>query len=305
VASWNGKHKVTWSRGIRSWTLDRTLYLSVPFTWLVAAAEHIAREHDGPVIAGGPGVELLYPDGCEWAEVQKDSPFDTLAMHNPLAMRTTRGCPNACYFCAVPRLEGEFRELPLPEADVKPIICDDNLLAASEDHIFHVVQCLRRKRFPSVDFNQGLDAQLFRPWHAKQFASLHAVGTKPILRFSLDSNHQVDILEHAIARALFAGFPKRRIRVFVLIGYSDSPENARYRCEKVREWGLKPNPMRYQPLDALDRNAYVAPGWTAELLQKTCRYYARDIFKHIPFDEFQAEEPHHSRQTTLWPGEPA
>lgn len=304
MASWNGKHAVGWSRGIRSWTLDRTLHLSVPFTWLVAAAEHIAREHDGPVVAGGPGVELLCPHGSEWAVIKKDSPFDTLAMHNPLAMRTTRGCPNACGFCAVPRLEGEFRELDLDECRLAPIIGDDNLLAASEPHIVQLVQRLMGEAYPMVDFNQGLDARLFTGWHAQQFASLHKVGTKPILRFSLDRTTQVPTVEHALAHALSAGFPRHRIRVFVLVGYEDSPEDARYRCEKVREWGLKPNPMRYQPLDALERNAYVAPGWTADLLQKTCRYYARDIFKHIPFEEFQAEEPHHERQTMLWEGGP-
>lgn len=54
MASQNATHRVGWSKAIRSWRVGRTLYLSIPFTWLVAEAAEIAREHNGPVVAGGP-----------------------------------------------------------------------------------------------------------------------------------------------------------------------------------------------------------------------------------------------------------
>lgn len=283
MAEWNRRGKVGWSRGIRHWTLGRTLYLSVPFTWLVADAERMAREHKGPVIAGGPGVKLLHPepDSCDWAATPDSVPFDTLAMHNPLAGRSTVGCPNNCAFCAVPSLEGPFRELPEDEWRISPVRWDSNLLAASEGHIQRLVNRLVEADFPSVDFNQGLDARRFTDFHAQAFAAIRGV----IVRFAWDSEWGFTVLR-AVERAEKAGIAKRRIRVYVLVGFDESPEEAMYRLEQVRWWGVKPNPMRYQPLDATVRNAYVPDGWTPGLLQDVCRYYARDIFRRIPFKEF-------------------
>ena len=41
---------------------------------------------------------------------------------------TSRGCPNRCWFCAVPKREGyQLRELPVTDGW---IVADDNLLAA-------------------------------------------------------------------------------------------------------------------------------------------------------------------------------
>jgi len=50
--------------------------------------------------------------GAPWADDTPDeAPVDVLRLHNPDATFTTRGCPRACPFCAVPRIEGKFREL--------------------------------------------------------------------------------------------------------------------------------------------------------------------------------------------------
>lgn len=290
MASRNRKGLVGWSRSVVQWRLGRTLYLSVPFTWLVGEAEEIARDHTrrkrGPVVAGGPGIALLYPDGCEWAKTPESVPFDTLAMHNPMAGISTRGCPNRCPFCAVPRLEGEFRELPESTWKLGPVRTDANLLAASKEHVEELVDRLVHAAVPHVDFNQGLDARRFTPWHAQQLARLD----KAMLRFSWDGTGAGPVVHRATTLARAAGFPARRIRVFVLVGFEDSLEEARDRCETVRGWGLKPNPMRYQRLDARRRNEYVGEGWTANDLRRLCRYYARDIFRQIPFEEFELRE---------------
>ena len=96
-----------WSKGIASWKVGNTLYLSVPFTWLMLEAHGMATEHKGKVIAGGPAVKLI---GAEWAKTPETCSYNTLAFHNPCATFTTRGCPNKCKFCAVPKIEGDFKE---------------------------------------------------------------------------------------------------------------------------------------------------------------------------------------------------
>jgi len=276
---------VGWSRRPVCWRLGEELHISVVFTWDMAQARAIAGEHRGHVVLGGPAAKLLYPDprGCTWAEVRPPTACDVLSMHNPLATRTTLGCPNRCSFCAVPALEGTFREIPVGEWKVAPILIDSNLLAASRAHFERVIDVLVAYSFPAVDFNQGLEARRFTSWHAHQIARLR----NPMVRFAWDHTYQEAGVAAAVEFARAAGIAARRIRIYVLVGFEDTPEEARYRLETIRSWGIKPNPMRYQPLDALERNAFVGPGWTARLLRKTCRYYARDIFRRIPFDEFE------------------
>jgi hypothetical protein len=84
-----------------------------------------------------------------------------------------------------------------------------------------------------------------------------------------------------------AGFKPYKIRVFVLIGFNDTPDDALYRLETVRNLGSFPNPMRYQPLDTTKRNSYVAPDWTDHELKRYMRYWARlNWLSSVPFEEY-------------------
>jgi hypothetical protein len=266
-----------WSKDIVNWTCGNTLYISVVFSWDLPKAEALAKQHKKKVIVGGPAA---YLNNITWATVEKTTPFDVLAMHNPFATFTTRGCPNGCGFCAVPRLEGEFRELP--KWKPAPVICDNNLLAASDGHFLKVIDSLMA--FPACDFNQGLDARLFTAWHAGQIAKLN----KPIVRFAFDHTDREEIVETAILNAKSAGL--KDIRVYVLIGWNDTPVDAFYRLEQVRAWECLPNPMRYQPLDTPEKNSYRNPEWSQYEFKRMMRYYSRlNYLGHIPFCEYQPE----------------
>lgn len=264
-----------WRKGIASWKCGKTLYLSVPFTWMLDEAEQIATAHKGKVVAGGPAVALC---GAPWAnETPPTTPFDVLAMHNPCATFTTRGCPNKCPFCAVPKIEGDFVELDTWKS--APVICDNNLLAASKSHFRKVVDSL--KCFPLVDFNQGLDARLFTRWHAGELARLKKV----MLRFAFDHIETESQVADAIQTAKTAGL--KSVGVYVLLGFGDTPDNAQYRLEKVREWGAQPNPSRYQPLDSKEKDSYVAPNWTDYELRRMMRYYYKlNWLGHIPYADY-------------------
>lgn len=263
-----------WSKKIVQWKVGKVLYMSIPFTWLLPKAEMTAKEHKGKVIAGGPAIDLM---GCDWAETPGTCEYDTLAFHNTCATFTTRGCPNKCKFCAVPKIEGDFVELETWKP--APLICDNNILASSTRHFKKVIDSLLN--FPFVDFNQGLQANLFIAWRAEEIKRLNSV----LLRFAFDFHFRESELKEAIDIAAHYGL--KNIRIYCLVGFKDSPEDAHYRLEKVRQWGIRPNPMRYQPLDTLVKNSYVAPGWTDRELKNTMGYYSRlRWLEHIPYEEY-------------------
>jgi len=279
--------QVDWLKSIAQWTIGKTLYLSVPFTWLLPQAKSIAEQHDGLVAAGGPAVQLMpeYLKGTV-KTINPPAPVEPLLFHHPLATYSSRGCVNCCPFCGVPALEGDF--VQLPEWRLAPIICDNNLLASTRSHFNKVIDRLKllpdaTLKIQPVDFNQGLEAKLLKPHHARRIAELKKVK----VRFAFDHiNHESKL---AAAIDLCRKHGLNDFGVYVLIGFNDSPEDALYRLEKVRSWGISPNPMRYQPLDSLAKNSYVAEGWTETLLRAVMRYYSRLVWLgHVSFEEYCA-----------------
>lgn len=268
-----------WLKDVAQWRIGKVLYLSVPFTWLLPRARRLAKAHNGPVQAGGPAVMLMPDYLAGVATVNQPCPVEPLVMHNPLATFTTRGCPNICSFCAVSRLEGDLKELPSWRP--APLICDNNLLAASRRHFNRVVDSL--KGLPWVDFNQGLEAGRLKPWHVRRLAELKHVK----IRFSFDSLEEESSVAEAIALCQRNGL--NDISVYVLIGYDDTPIDAQYRLDMVHQWGAMTNPMRFQPLNAVEKDQFIGVGWTDGLLKKYMRWYSRSQwFGTRPIDCYRA-----------------
>ncbi len=273
---------MTWSKGWVEWAGATTINISVPFTWLLPQLASRCLWWQGlgyRVRIGGPAVTLR-PDfvPSELAEVGGE--VDALMHHNPQATFTSRGCIRSCAFCAVPRIEGDLRELA--DWTPKPIVCDNNLLAFSREHFDRVINGL--KPLKGIDFNQGLDARLLTDYHAERLAELRM----SVVRLAWDSVSDESHVMDAVGRLRTAGFFPRKIGVYVLIGFSDTPDDALYRLETLKRLGIRPNVMRYQPLTALRKNDYVAPGWTERELRRYSRYWNRlRWFEHIPFGEYQ------------------
>lgn len=140
------------------------------------------------------------------------------------------------------------------------------------------------KPLGGIDFNQGLDARLLTGHHATRLAELDLL----FVRLAWDNIRIEKDFIRAFELLRRAGFPKRMIRSYVLIGYNDTPEDAFYRLETIRQLGATPYPMRYQPLDALRRNEYVAPAWTDKELKRFVRYWSNlNRLGAIPFAEFE------------------
>ena len=278
-----------WKKDIAMWHIGRTRYISVPFTWLLPSARKLALEYKkGPVQVGGPAVQLMPEYLADAAVVNQPCPVEPMLFHNPLATFTSRGCPNRCGFCAVPRLEGEFKELD--DWRLAPIICDNKLLASSRGHFNRVIDRLKTipdltTKVQPVDFNQGLEARLLKPHHARRLAELKRIK----VRFAFDHVNAETAVYEAIKLCRAHGLPLKSFSVYVLIGFKDTPEDALYRLDKVKSWGVYTCPMRYQPLDSVEKNNYAADGWTDRLLKDVVRfYYKNSEFGNMPFSEYNS-----------------
>jgi hypothetical protein len=279
-----------WRKGIAQWQVKDTLYLSVVFTWDLPEARDIAENSKKKVIAGGPAVKLLPDYLAGVAKCQESTVLPALEMHNPMATFTSRGCDNNCSFCAVPKMEGPLRELE--SWPVRPIVCDNNLLGCSKKHFDNAID--RLKELPLVDFNQGLEADLFTDHHASRMAELK----KPMLRFAFDHVNEESTVMDAIDRAHNAGL--KDIGCYVLFNHNDTPEDTLYRLELLRSKDVLPNPMRYQPLDALHKDRYIGDNWTELDVKRVQRYYSKlNFLGHVPFEEYNPQDVEKRKQMQL------
>lgn len=273
-----------WGKSIVQYREGRGIYISVVFTWHLPLARKLCTWYKEAkvkenVVVGGPAVDLMPHYLADVAYYEKGLQIPCLTRHNPDATFTTRGCIRKCAFCAVPKIEGDLWELKdwIPA----PIVCDNNLLAASQKHFDTVID--RLKGFKGVDFNQGLDARLLTAHHIERLQELWL----PHLRFAFDHVSSEAVVMDSIDRVLAAGFAKCRISVYVLFGFDDTPEDALYRANAIKAKGIKPFLQRYQPLDALVKDSYIGKGWTGPEMHRFQRYWCRQNWlSKIPYAEF-------------------
>lgn len=115
------------------------VHISVTFTWDLQRAEQLAREWEivgVPVKMGGPAFNRKGGEFVPGMYVKKGMTI------------TSRGCPNKCWFCAVPKREGgKITELPIRDGWN---LLDDNLLACSDEHVERVFRMLERQERRAV-----------------------------------------------------------------------------------------------------------------------------------------------------------
>ena len=259
-----------WPKGPTEWIRDRRLFISIPFTWnlkpvrerLIAGSLLWDR-----VTVGGPAVKLSrsrhFVEPFEWPECVTVDTGDiegVLERANPLAIRTSTGCPNRCGYCAVPTIEPTFSELPIDT--VRPVICDNNFLACSKTHRQAVYSLLEDGYFSEpIDFNQGLDARLLTQWDAEWLRELRAK-----CRLAYDYPAEGDSVREAMAILRSEGVAKKSIFIYALIGWKDTPGEAVRRCEEISSWGVYCCPMWFHELNAMEWNLVTSEqeklGWT-------------------------------------------
>jgi len=155
---------------------------------------------------------------------------------------TSRGCPNRCHFCSVPKREG----YTLRELDIKDgfNILDDNLLACSEKHIKEVFEMLKRQTEKPI-FTGGLEARLLKQWHVDL---LREVKPKRMY-FAYDTPDDYEPLIQAGILLRDGGITKasQSARCYVLVGYAgDTMEKAEKRLRDTWKAGFFPFAMLYR-----------------------------------------------------------
>lgn len=149
---------------------------------------------------------------------------------------TSRGCPNNCWFCDVPRREGGIRELPIVDGHN---VLDSNLLACSREHIEKVFKMLDRQTDP-IEFTGGLEALRLKEWHV---ALLWNLRPKQIF-FAYDEPRDYEPLVAAGRLMRQADFTRSHLRCYVLIGYKgDTTEKAFKRLIQSWDAGFLPMAM--------------------------------------------------------------
>lgn len=276
-----------WPKKSTQWIENRTLYISIPFTWnlpIVKAELSQGSLFWDKVVVGGPAISLMphFFNDLERISIGSWHLPKVLQRVNPLATKTTMGCVRRCQFCAVPKIESPYFKSGFKELDDwpdLPILVDNNLLAASKKHFNRVIDRLKMHKLPldsngsTADFNQGLDARLLTKHHAERIAEIK----RPLVRLAFDSWGSTDKWISAFEILRKAGLPKRSIRSYVLIGFGSGIKDAWERCEYVNSFGIKALPMWFHELDALKRNIVTEDqnnlGWTDVDRKLIMQYY--------------------------------
>lgn len=241
-----------WPKKEIYWNDDNILYISIPFTWRLPIVKAKLKQRElfqswKSVVVGGPAAYLMpdYFEDLGFVSIGK-SANGIMQKINPMATKTSVGCVRKCEFCAVPKIEGNIKELSdWPDL---PIITDNNLLACSKKHFNRVID--RLKKHKEVDFNQGIDARLLKKYHADRFSELK----KPIVRLALDNLDYSDSWMKAYQLLRNAGLPKNLIRSYAIIGFNSGPGEAWERCEFINKLNIKVLPMWYHSLNQTKQN---------------------------------------------------
>lgn len=152
----------------------------------------------------------------------------------------TRGCPNNCGWCIVPRKEGNIR----PYSDIEHIlqgrnsaVLMDNNVLASEWGIKQIEKIAKLRI--KVDFNQGLDARLIDRPIAKLLSKLRWLAP---LRMACDTEQMLPIIKKATRYLREHGCSPSNYFIYVLV--KDIP-SAHRRVKLLSKWGLDPFAQPY------------------------------------------------------------
>lgn len=174
-----------------------TVYMSKIFNF---SPDDITIYDADEIIKGGTGyditsqlpeyIDMLQPDYAIYPNIPSNTAYGFL----------TRGCPNHCKWCVVPRKEGHIR--PYMDVDCIAIenrnnlvLMDNNILATGSYAIDQLHKIIERSY--RIDFNQALDARLVDDEFAKLLAKVRWIHSR--IRFGCDTHSQIQDCERAMS----------------------------------------------------------------------------------------------------------
>ena len=207
-----------------------------------------------------PGYDRIMPDyslyGCDFA-----------------IGRFTRGCPNRCPWCVVPKMDGnEVRHV----ADLSDFwsgqkvvrILDDNIMADADEFCR---DCEQLHRAGVKVIWEALDIRLVTDETAKALAS---VKMEKRLHFAWDGHSQDEAVPIGIETLRRNGLKPWRLVFYVLVGFNTSPAYDMHRITTLHSLGANPFVMPFDKSDPYQRH-----------LARWCNN--KIIFKSTAFEEYE------------------
>lgn len=145
----------------------------------------------------------------------------------------TRGCPNHCRWCVVPRKEGQikpyrkWKEIVRPDTN-KLVLMDNNILASQ--HGVEQLSTLIDSKY-KIDLNQGMDARLVTKDVAQMLSLLKWIR---FIRFSCDQKTQIESIIKTIN--LLGQYGVRPYRIFIYLLVTADIMDAAERVEELRKY---------------------------------------------------------------------
>lgn len=252
------------------------------------------------IIKGGTGydihshlpkeIDLMQPDYSIYPNIPSDTAYGFL----------TRGCPNKCSWCVVPRKEGAI----VPYMDVDDIaiegrtnlvLMDNNILAAG-DYAKQQLKKIIDKKY-KVDFNQALDARLITDELAELLAQVKWLDNRRI-RFGCDTRKQIGYCERAIKMITEYGF-KGEFFIYTMLNddFIESYWRVHYWWNKLQEV-RKSHTGNYiyayaQPYRDPDNPHYPIPQWQKDMagwVNKKAHFIAHSFEEFEPRKGFKCKE---------------
>jgi len=263
-------------------------YFSICFTWdLPQAVEDINQAKNYcEVEVGGPGATNMPEYIIEKTGIQPhiglDQRFENLP-GNFGASVNARGCPRACPFCCVSKIEGrkliEYDNFAIPVGGFtgvgnNPYDLTNNVLATSWEHQQLVVD--RLKNVKNLDLNSGFDCRIFAK-DPEKYWTLYRQLRLECWRFAYDTEEEREPLKICADFLNSKGIDYRHIIVFCLTGGpGQNFDMCVERLQYIKDLQCSPYGMRFRPLNALQK-AYNPPGWREGDLELLFSYF------NVPF----------------------
>lgn len=181
---------------------------------------------------------------------------------------TTRGCPNNCAYCFVPKIEKNKGIIPNWEQNIdvsrkNVMIFDNNITAFGHNHVMNVSKFCKDNKL-KVRLDNAIDCKYIDNDMAKALAVMPV--EKRGYRTAFDRIEEDGIFQDSVRLLIKHGISKYNIMAYVLFNFTDSPIEADYRARECANLGITPYPACFQPLNAYSRREkYISKKWTKRL----------------------------------------
>lgn len=170
----------------------------------------------------------------------------------------TRGCPNQCRWCVVPKKEGKIRPYRtwrgLVRQDTDKLVLMDNNILACEYGIKQLEGLIGSGY--RIDLNQGIDARLVTEQTADILSRLSWIR---FIRFSCDQRAQIAPIRRTVELLMERGVRPYRIFIYLLVtsDLADASERVEAlkgykgislyaQAERNERMGIVPNKMQME-----------------------------------------------------------